>query len=239
MPALAFDLGETLSTYDGIPLSWQEHYVPALLQALAPLGSVPYASTLEAACAVLARYNTRLTPREHEVPSRQIFGEVVQSLGLDDELAEPLSRGFFQYFQRSCRAYPETVEVLTELRRRGQAVAVLTDVPYGMPKAWVQADLKSAGIDGLVDILVTSVDSGFRKPRPEAFRHLARAMGVAPDQLIFVGNEQKDVEGVNKVGGQSILIDREGKNPAYGQGRSIYSLRELLNPSVPHSPGSR
>lgn len=228
MQAIAFDLGETLSTYADIPPSWQEHYRPALKGAFGALGKSLDERAMEAACTTLASYNTRIQPREHEVPSAQIFSELLRGAGEDAGQEEALSKEFFAYFQRSCRAYPETREVLEALKRRGQRVAVLTDVPYGMPKDWVWQDLRSAGIDDLVDVLLTSVEVGFRKPRPEGFRRLAQSLGVSAEALAYVGNEKKDMEGIRTVGGESILIDREDKMPAYGQARRIRSLRELL-----------
>lgn len=228
MPTLTFDLGETLSTYAGIPLSWQEHYHAALKHALDPLGLQAEPAALNAGAQALAGFNTRLHPREQEVSSQVIFGAVLAALDQDERLADALAHGFFAYFQRSCRPFPESAEVLQALQRRGQRVAVLTDVPYGMPRAWVMADLRSAGLEACVDILLTSVDSGFRKPRPEGYLLLAQALGIAPADLVYVGNEKKDVEGVNGVGGTSILIDRDGKAPDYGQKTTIRSLRELL-----------
>lgn len=229
MQAIAFDLGETLSTYVDIPLTWQEHYRPALKRAFAASGQSLDEAAMAAACATLARYNTRIQPREHEVDSAQIFSELLGATGGDRRQEGVLAKEFFAYFQKGCRAYPETQEVLEALKQRGARIAVLTDVPYGMPKDWVWQDLRSAGIDGLIDVLITSVEVGFRKPRPEGFQRLAESLGVAANALAYVGNEKKDMEGVNAVGGLSILIDREDEQPAHGQKRRIRSLRELLN----------
>jgi putative hydrolase of the HAD superfamily len=59
MKAVAFDLGDTLVEYEGMPLSWEEHYPAALAQLAAFLGTTVHAPTIEAGCAVLRRYNTR------------------------------------------------------------------------------------------------------------------------------------------------------------------------------------
>jgi hypothetical protein len=64
---VAFDLGDTLLEYEGIPFSWEAHYSEAL-QALAAslLRRGLTAAEIAGGSAVLRRYNTRLNPRIEE-----------------------------------------------------------------------------------------------------------------------------------------------------------------------------
>ena len=50
-----------------------------------------------------------------------------------------------------------------------------------------------------------------------------------PQELIYVGDEKKDIDGINKIGGISILIDRENKGNELGQRYRIQSLNEIIN----------
>jgi putative hydrolase of the HAD superfamily len=100
-----------------------------------------------------------------------------------------------------------------------------------MPRSFVQADLAAAGLSEHVDLLLTSLEAGWRKPHPEAFQALATALGAQVSDLVYVGNEQKDVQGVHAAGGKAVLIDREGRRPDWGQDRTISSLLELLDGS--------
>jgi putative hydrolase of the HAD superfamily len=227
---LAFDLGETLLSYDGIPLDWSDHYSAALGEACAAAKIPADAALLERGIQALRLHNTRLQPRDQEVGSRAILGPILPG-GLDEAGWQAFEAAFFEHFQRHARAYPESRDVLQALARRGQRIAVLTDVPYGMPRSFVQADLQAAGLDGQVDLLLTSVEAGWRKPHPQAFGALALALGVPAAELVYVGNEQKDVLGVHGVGGKAVVIDREGRRPDWGQDRTIRSLEELLDGS--------
>lgn len=49
-------------------------------------------------------------------------------------------------------------------RAQGMSVGVFTDVRYGMPRDLVDEDLRLPGIAGLIDVVLTSRDVGFRKP---------------------------------------------------------------------------
>lgn len=228
MKVICFDLGETLFTYAGIPLSWVDHYEPALRLAYKDYGEFSQDGCLDGAIAILKKYNTRLVPRLEEVSSGVIFREINLALGIDPISTKKIEAEFFRYFQQKCSPYPETRSALVRLKAQGFRIGLLTDVPYGMSRDFVLEDIKSASIADCFDLLLTSVDVGYRKPHPEAFRQLAIKFGISSQELVYVGNEKKDVEGVVAVGGTSILVDPERRLPLYGQSRTITSLIELV-----------
>jgi len=165
---------------------------------------------------VLEHYNTRLEPRVREVPERVVFSEVTTALGFPAGDRQMVADAFFACFQRRVTAYPETLAVLRHLRRLSVDVGVLTDVPYGMERARVEANLTAAGLGGLITALLTSVDVGHRKPASAGFLRLAAELGVPVAHLLYVGNEEKDIEGANRAGARSVLIDRENRRPSWG-----------------------
>lgn len=224
MSAIGFDLGETLIYYEGVPESWAPQY-PDAIAAIAAACRRDIGPNSEArAIAVLERYNTRITPRALEVPECVIFAELTEALGFADECSDSVADAFFGFFRRRVLAYSETIATLQRLRARGIGVGVLTDVPYGMNRARVEADLQAAGLDGLISVLLTSVDVGRRKPSPAGFVRLAAELGVAVGDLLCVGNERKDIDGANAAGARSVLIDREHEQPSWGADASIKSL---------------
>ena len=50
---------------------------------------------------------------------------------------------------------------------------------------------------------------------------------ISPSDMMYVGDEQKDIAGVNALGIVSVLIDRSGSKPAWGQQHTIRSLLDM------------
>ena len=230
--AVGFDLGETLFTYAGTPLSWTELYPAALSAVAGACGRTIDGPGIEDASAVLTRYNSRIHPRRHEVAAAEIFREILQRWSVESEpYLDRAIDAFFRFFQQRIQSYPESIDVLRALRAQGVRVGALTDVPYGMPQPFVRRDLAAAGLEPLIKTVLTSVEVGFRKPDPAGFQKLAAELEVTPDQLWFVGNEEKDITGASAIGAVAILIDRDRRRPHWGQRRTITNLGELLVPA--------
>jgi len=225
---VAFDFGETLARYDGTRLNWSEHYDFALARVARCCEIQPSAAQLQDAKDVLTRYNTRVVPRVHEVSSDAIMAEIFAAWQLEpDDRLDAATEAFFAYFRRGLQVYPDTVAALVKLRRRGFALAVLTDVAYGMPRRFVEQDLAQAGVLELLDCLLTSLDVGRRKPDPAGLLELAAFFASRPAQLAYVGNEPKDMEAAMRAGALPILVDRLGSTHADERVTTIRSLAEI------------
>lgn len=227
--AIGFDLGETLLTYADTPPSWSTLYAAALTQVAMRCEAAPDPAAKMAAAKILTRYNTRLHPRSEEISAEIIFGEILETWSLPrGRHLQPAIEAFFGFFQQRLQTYPETLEVLGKLRGQGIRIGVLTDVPYGMPRDFVQRDLAAARVENLIDRWLTSVQVGWRKPEPAGFHALARALEIAPPDLWYVGNEEKDIVGARNAGCIAVLVDREDRRPNWGQRHTIRDLREVL-----------
>ncbi|PTY07397.1 hypothetical protein DB347_08845 [Opitutaceae bacterium EW11] len=248
--AVGFDFGETLATYRDAPLNWASLYRPALERVAAALGAHPTEAEYHDADSVLRRYNTRLNPRTTEVTADEIFRTILtgwSDAGLGD--VQTAVSAFFVFFQQSLAVYPDTLATLAALRERGFRIGVLTDVPYGMPRSFVDNDLRETGILSFVDVMLTSVDVGWRKPSPEGFRHLAAALDVRVDEMIYLGNELKDIAGANAAPMVSVLVDRGGARTEQTAGQLpkphavVAQTSELLRlpilPDRAHSPSQK
>jgi FMN phosphatase YigB (HAD superfamily) len=229
--AIGFDLGDTLCEYAGVPLNWEREYPAALAAVAERCGRELTPERLRSGTRVLLRYNTRRTPRrdEREYAAEHVFGELLMEWGLSGEFLEGGIAAFFSHFRQTFRAFPESAVVLAKLHRLGVPTGVLTDVPYGMPRSLVLADLAQTGLPISDERLLTSTMIGHRKPHPAGFRALACELAVACDHLMYVGNERKDVDGGNAAGCQSVLLWRSSDEaPAWGQAFTIRSLEQLF-----------
>lgn len=228
MKVVAFDLGDTLVEYEGVPLNWEAHYPEALANLASCFGVPLLAPQVDACCAVLRRYNTRINPRENEVSFAEILTELLRLLEVDRDVDElGCATAFFRVFRQKLRCFPDTCEVLSALREKQWKIGVFTDVPYGMPRELVLEDVGATAVGHLFDALVTSRDIGFRKPAPATLERLAHVLSCDLKEMIYVGNEKKDVEVARACGCESVLIDRSKRGQDWGQDRTISVLSEL------------
>lgn len=225
--AVGFDLGNTLMYYEGVPLNWREHYEPALREICVRLGLEADGERLKEACERLAEYNTRLHPRQTEIPAETIFADVMGCFGVGSAQAvDAAVDAFFGYFRQSYGIFDDALPFLNVLLERGIPAGILTDVPYGMPRLWVERDAQP--FLPCVKAVLSSVDVGFRKPDAGGFLALARALGADAERMVFIGDEEKDVAGAKNAGMKAVLLDRRGDLPSFGEDLRVSSLMELL-----------
>lgn len=223
--AVGFDVGHTLIKYNN-PLNWQRLYRPGLEQAAAAANITLSEDMVSAAIEVLLKYNTRVNYREWETTSDRIFKEILQKWELQADLSAVKS-GFYSYFTADAEPYPETIETLDRLKRRGVKVGILTDVAYGMDNLFSLKDISM--ISDFIDIALTSVDVGYRKPNSAGYMKLIDSLGVLPGEMMYVGDEEKDIIGANKMGIISVLVNRNKEIKDFGQNFTLESLSEIFS----------
>lgn len=224
--AVGLDLGHTLMQYAGVPMNWQKRYPEAMAAVFARLGLEGGEPRIKEACLRLARYNTRLYPREEEYGARLIFSDVLACAGrTGEDDVEAATDAFFGYFRQSFAVYGDALPFLARLKAAGIRCGILTDVPYGMPARWVKCDTEP--FLGAVDVVLTSVDVGFRKPNAAGFQLLGNRLYADPDKMAYIGDEEKDIVGAKSAGMTAILVDREGGKPFFGEDLRVSSLDEL------------
>jgi putative hydrolase of the HAD superfamily len=222
MKAVAFDLGNTLS-YHPFPLSWQAFYRDAITDVLQSIKLKATPERLQAGDSILLKYNTRVNPREYEVNSNTIFGELFREWDVVDVgQMKTAEAAFASFFSQKSELYPDTLAALEVLKGKNIKVGILTNAAYGM----VFGDISS--IAQYVDVFLPSTEVGFRKPHPKGYYELVGKLGIDVSECIFIGDEEVDIVGANRVGIVSVLIDRNGHKENYGQVHTINSLNEVL-----------
>jgi putative hydrolase of the HAD superfamily len=103
------------------------------------------------------------------------------------------------------KAYDEVPDVLAELRRRGIIVAVCSNWDWDIDRA-----VAAAGIDALLDVVVTSAQAGARKPHARIFGYTLDRCGVGVGEALFVGDSFfPDVEGPTAHGFRAVHVVRD------------------------------
>lgn len=228
MKAIGFDLGKTLIDYKDIPLSWQPLYRKALSDVAMICGCSITDNFLNKGELVLLKYNTRINPRIIEVTSETIIREILTCWGVPAEnYLKMAETAFFSHFRKKLVVFNDTIRILKSLKDKNIKIGILTDVPYGMSNEFLNMDL--APIAEYIDVVLSSVDVGFRKPYEKGFVDLAIKLDIDLADMVFVGDEEKDIIGANSVGMFSVLIDRTGKSISCGENKQIASLLEIEN----------
>ena len=104
--------------------------------------------------------------------------------------------------------------------------AVYTDVAYGMDDEFSLRDIKE--IEELINLKLTSRNVGFRKPNKRGFEVMLEEFKCKPDQMLYIGDEQKDIIGATNVGMGSILINRDNKEKNFEQDYTVKDLEEVI-----------
>ena len=128
---------------------------------------------------------------------------LMDDLGLHTDL-EKLRRVADGRFAANTELFPETVEVLTELRTMGMKMAMVSNGVNQAQRA------ERLCIDEYFDSILGSLHVGFAKPDSEIFRLALSALGIRPEEAIMVGdNWEADVVGARGVGIRGIHLTRD------------------------------
>ena len=224
--AIGFDVGHTLIKYDN-PLNLSLLYRPAIDQVINNCNIKYSDENIETAISILTKYNTRVNPREIEISSDVIFLEIINSWHEDLNHLNKAKESFFTFLQSSAAPFIEVEQVLSKLKSMNIRIGVLTNVAYGMDNQYSLKDI--ATISKYIDITLTSVDVGYRKPNNAGFKMLLESFSVKPFEMLFVGDEEADIIGANNLGIGSVLINRSNKELNYGQKYTINSLSGIMD----------
>ncbi|MDA5092800.1 haloacid dehalogenase type II [Aliiroseovarius sp. KMU-50] len=109
-----------------------------------------------------------------------------------------------QYAQ--LRAFDENQAVLSRLKRMGIPMAILSN---GTP-AMLESAVKSSGLDGFFDHLLSVETVGKYKTAPEAYQLGPDAFGVNASEILFVSSNCWDICGATWFGYHTTWLNRYG-----------------------------
>ena len=138
--------------------------------------------------------------------------------GVDPAVRAPLLQAYL-----TLDAYPEVPEVLRRLRAGGLKTAILSN---GEPEM-LAAGARSAGIDGLLDAILSVEEVGIFKPEPRVYRLAVERLGVAADAIAFQSSNAWDVHGAACFGLRPVWINRFGAPPERLPGAAEHELQDL------------
>lgn len=221
---IGFDIGGTLMEYKNMPNVWIDYYKTGFETVRDRLGLHISDDDIARSVEVLRGYNPKVKYREEDIAPEVIFTDATSHWKCSFHLEKVIdifyrSMGLVPYI------YPDTVNTLKKLREDGYKIATLTDVATGMPD-----ELHKSYFPELMpyfDMYVSSLSCGYRKPNPKGLSDIAEYFGVSPAEMVFIGDEQKDIIVAKRFGCMSVLIDRKSRNADFGQEHTIINLTQL------------
>src|SRR5262249_44639581 len=129
------------------------------------------------------------------------------------------------------RCEPGVGDILAALAARGYVLGMASNYDRRLRPV-------AAGLPELRPLahLVISSEAGWRKPAPEFFAAAARAVGLPPAQVLFVGDDRaNDFDGARAAGCRAVLFDPEREAPDLRE--RVPRLADLLD-LLPGKPGA-
>lgn len=227
-----FDYGRTLVTFTPYPktglLDVVREFRPRIERALgvpAPAAE----SILEQVLEPLEQYVE--SQSEDEVDYVDVYRRTWHAAGLrlPDELLHEILDAEQQVWDRSVRVDPEAQRVLGWLQDHGIKRGICSNAPF--PPAMMRRQMRSNGIDQMVDAIVFSSEVGKRKPSAELYRAALSAIGTRAEKTLFVGDRvREDYEGPRAIGMRAVILTAHATEPPPDGVPAIASLAAL--PSV-------
>ncbi|TXI46012.1 MAG: HAD family hydrolase [Lysobacter sp.] len=129
-----------------------------------------------------------------------------------------LEQTYWRTFLSHCALYPGVRELLTNLRNRDIATAIITDLTSQIQFR----KIVYFGLDDCFDYVVTSEEAGADKPDPAPFELAIQKLGIEPHEIWMVGDSPRcDVEGANRFGMTTLLRVDRVSGDARAQGADI------------------
>lgn len=164
-----------------------------------------------------------------EVTLEEKFGLVLERLGLgDDQLPQPLRQeAMLAHMQAlsSALVFPPSHRALIGDLKGKYPIGIVSNFDHSPT---VHQMLRREDIQESFDPVVISADVGWRKPRPEIFQKALDGLGLAPEEVLFIGDQPvMDVEGADAMGMPALWFNRHGEDPAGKAAKSQGILNAL------------
>lgn len=215
LKAISFDLWETLIT-DTPELSRRQERlrISRMEEILRARGHGAAAERIEHAYRALwHRCQALYWGEDNDVPCRRQIEHFLEELQLAPSSFDETTLAELEhaYAHAALDVLPAEVEgaaqTLRELKARGFGVGLISNT--GRTPGYVLRPILGAlGIGELIDVMVFSNEHGACKPRPSIFEELRRGLGVAYEEMVFVGdNLYVDVHGAQSCGMRAVHFD--------------------------------
>lgn len=209
----------------------------------------PYPSVGEVYARVLSRFGIQIDPPKVESDFRITFKQMrgVDRKTVSDDSERAFWRGIVEtvlgphippaefdvvfnelyetFASSQCwRLAEDALYTLIELRKRGYRLAILSNADSRFRQVFSEM-----GITELVEQVFISSEIGWEKPDQRIFRHVEKKLGLAPHQILHIGDSpHHDIEGATNAGWHHLLLDGDDSKSEFSSIKKLSKLLYLL-----------
>ena len=201
--AIIFDVGGTL-------LEAENPQLVALRgsEETAAVDPVRFASAVESVVAEWWAAGGRAAEQDLAATWSEHYRRALVHLGFEGDSGGAAERLEARFLTTGWRVYADVLPALSLLRR--------FELPLGIVSNWpptLEATLERAALRQFFDVVVSSGETGFAKPRPEIFQVAAERLGLDAEGIWYIGDSMHDdVVGARGAGMVPLLLDRRERH---------------------------
>jgi HAD superfamily hydrolase (TIGR01662 family) len=231
--AVVFDLGDTL-----IHLSrpWEDVFrdnLEAVYNYLATLGlKLDFQQFAETFMRQFNDASAKASLYKVEIPMREIIAKTLRKAKLEVLGVDIVQNAIMEFYRPEIEAwqlYPDTIRTLEALRKQELRMGLISNTKSDW---FVGTLLEKLNLRQFFDVVITSAETGLRKPRADIFMKALGSLNIKASEAVFVGDSlNADILGARAVGIQSIHLIRGPLDDCYVPDSyvGVTSLTEALD----------
>ncbi len=165
-----------------------------------------------------------------EITRAELMRRTLERLGnYDEDLANRLSNTYAVERHAALELFPEAIEVLEALKPR-YPLGLITNGPADIQRQEIQV----CNIGPYFQHIFIEGEIGFGKPDPRVMEMAVEAVGVKPEEILFVGNSyHHDMIPANEAGWRTAWIRRESDvSPSSRSGKKEEQPEDGFTPDL-------
>lgn len=159
----------------------------------------------------------------------ELLLEWLQSLGLtESQIHEIDHENKIQRLEveNTRMLFPGIMGMLEKLKKQGLKLVILSDTENSETK--IRTVLEKLKINRYFDAVICSIDIGHVKPEKEAYQEALLRMGLVANEVAFVGHDEDEISGAERMGIGAIEIHPGDQNTKKGAIAEINKLAKVL-----------
>lgn len=148
--------------------------------------------------------NARLVGKTSRTIAETIARETGLNMNLDEFSTMMVREWIYTYMPKYGRLYPDALETLRELKKRGCLLGVVSNTS----REELPNYLNSFKIRGFFNVAVSAGDAEKPKPAPEPVLKAVKMLNVKPEEAVMIGDRPEDIESGRAAGTYTVAVLR-------------------------------